>query len=322
MFALLRRLVPRWWAAGAATVATLGTGLWSVAADALWPHGPSALALTLVLLGWRQVSAAAPAAGGTTTGGTALVAVGAATAMLVRPHLAVATVVIGTWVLLREPTARRVGVAAIGGTVAGLVLLSLYSWQVFGVWTPTAGYDVGGHLGGLVSHSPWQTVRSFVAALVGLERGLLVWSPIVAVALAAAAWQRRRVPRWTVVAAVAGLAYLLVQVRAVGHLGGADFFGPRISLEALVLATPLLATGAWHAVSVTVETGRVTRARAAVAVLAVAAVGSIGWHAFGAVARSTSPEQVVTWEEIDRTVQRDFGDLELGEVDLRVSATG
>ncbi|MEX1163744.1 MAG: hypothetical protein WEB03_09195, partial [Nitriliruptor sp.] len=338
-FALLRRVVPRWWAAGAALVVTLGTGMWSVAADALWPHGPAALGLVALLLGWRRLhEAAADVAGavgdvasrvaggveGTTVdgvarqaagGGAVLAGIGATTAVLVRPHLAVATVVIGAWVLIRERAARRAGVAAMAGTAVGLALLSLYSWRVFGVWTPTAGYDVGGHLGGLVTHSPWQTLRSFGAAFIGLERGLLVWSPVVAVALVAACWQRRRVPPWTVVAAIAGLAYLLVQVRAVGHFGGAHFFGPRISLEALVLATPLLATGVWHAGTAAAASGRVSRA-AAVAVLVIAAVGSVGWHAFGAVARSTSPEQVARWEEIDRTVHRDFGDLDLGDVDL------
>jgi hypothetical protein len=190
---------------------------------------------------------------------------------------------------------------------------------VFGTWLPTAGYDVAGHLGGLLDHSPWQTVRALCLALVGAERGVLVWSPVLAVAVvclvAAASARRDRLPGWTVLAAASGVAYLVVQVRAVGHLGGADFFGARITLEPVALATPLLVVACWQAVS-----GEVVRPglrRVAAGLLAVAAVGSVGWHAFGAVARSTSPEQLARWEAIDATVRRDFGDLRLGDVDLR-----
>jgi hypothetical protein len=334
-YALLRREVPRPWAAAGALVLGLGTSLWSVAADASWPHGPAVLALLTVLLAWRRGGRADPVLAGAA----------AAVAVTVRPHLAVATVVLGTGAVWRGrhgsevaevaevadgpssrpdvlPGERATGVAVLVGTVAGLAVVSAYTRRVFGTWLPTAGYDVAGHLGGLVEHSPWQTLRALALALVGAERGVLVWSPVLAVAVlclvTVSIVRRDRLPGWTVVAAAAGVAYLLVQVRAVGHLGGADFFGARITLEPVALATPLLVVACWQVTSGEVV-GPVLR-RAAAGLLAVAAVASIGWHAFGAVARSTSPEQLERWEAIDATVRRDFGDLRLGDVDLRTEA--
>jgi hypothetical protein len=322
-YALLRREVPRAWAAAGVLVLGLGTSLWSVAADATWPHGPAVLALLTVLFAWRR--------GG--RGDPVLAAVAAAVAVSVRPHLAVATVVLGVgavWSQRRAaadgsastavpPRERATGVGVLVGTGAGLAVVSGYTRRVFGTWLPTAGYDVAGHLGGLVDHSPWQTVRAFGLALVGAERGVLVWSPVLAVAVlclvVVAVARRDRLPSWTVVAAVAGMAYLVVQVRAVGYLGGADFFGARITLEPVALATPLLVVACWQVVAGEVV-GPVLR-RVAAGLLTVAAIGSIGWHAYGAVVGGASPELLERWEAIDATVRRDFGDLRLGEVDLR-----
>lgn len=294
-YVLLRRLVPRGAAATAALLAVFGSGLWSLAADALWPHGPAALLLLTALWGWRR--RLPPVVAGAAVG-----------AVLVRPHLIVALVVIAGWILWRERDRRAVAVAALGGGAAGLLLLSAYTWATFGRFVPTAGYDVGAHLGGLVSRSPWRTVLDLGAALGGWPRGLLLFTPLAAVALVAVVVERRSVPPWTVAAALAGLAYLIVQVRAVGPLGGNDFFGPRTSLETLVLAIPLLTVAAYRVA---------VRSRLALMAIAVAAGVSVGLHAFGAVARSVSPSEVERWETIDATVEREFGDLRLGDVDLR-----
>lgn len=294
-FVLLRRQVPSGVAGAAAAVLILGSGLWSVAADALWPHGPAALLLLLTLWGWR-------------TDRWAVVAVAAAGVVTVRPHLVVALAVLAAWSLWREPDRRAAVAACLGGAATGLLLLSTYTWTTFGRFAPTAGYDAGAHLVGIVDRPPWRTVLDLGAALGGHPRGLLSFTPVAAVALVAVVLERRRLPPWTVASACAGLVYLVVQVRAVGPLGGRDFFGPRTSLETLVLAAPLLTVAAYQLAR---------RSRAAVVILVAAAVISVGIHAFGAVARSVSPAQVVRWETIDATVTRDFGDLQLGDVDLR-----
>jgi hypothetical protein len=295
-YGLLRRLVLPWQAGLGAAVVGFGTGLWSVAADALWPHGPAALLLFTVLWGWR-------------TGRWPAVAVASAGTVLVRPHLAVALGVLALYAVWRERGfggGRTAGAIAVGAAL-GLGLLSVYSGHVFGVWLPTAGYDVGGHLGGLVDHSPWQTVTAFSGALVG-DKGVLRFSPVLAVAAAAAVAHRRELPHWTIAAAVAGVAYLLVQVRAVGALGGRDFFGARVSLETVVLATPALVVASVRAARVHVAW------RTA---LAVTAAASIVIHAYGATVASVSSVQVERWSEIDERVTREYGDLRLGDVDLR-----
>jgi hypothetical protein len=318
-YALLRRTVPWPWAAAGTLVLGLGTSLWSVAADALWPHGPGVLALLTLLLAWRRGGRFDPALAGLAAG----------VAVLVRPHLAAATVVLGVGALVHRrraddgpPREVATGVAVLVGTAVGLGVMTVYTGLVFGTWLPTAGYDVGGHLGGVVTRSPAETARELALAFVGRDRGVLVWSPVLAVALALALVAWRRLPGWTVTAAGAGLAYLLVQVRAVGHLGGAGFFGPRISLEVVALAAPLLVVGCWRALSTGAADGGPTVGRTwlrhgLAGLLLVAAVGSVAWHGYGAVARSTPPAQLARWEAIDVTVRRDFGHLELGEVDLR-----
>jgi hypothetical protein len=294
----LRRLVSPVAAAVGAGLLVFGTGLWPVAADALWPHGPSALLLLTVLWGWRR-------GGGV---GTAAATAGAAGAVLVRPHLVVALVVIAAWMLWREPSRRGLGAGIVAGAAGGLLLLSAYTAALFGRFAPTAGYDADIHLAGVVERTPWRTVLDLGQSLAGTPRGLLLFTPVAAVAVVAVVLERRSVPTWTVVSAVGGLLYLVVQVRAVGPLGGRDFFGPRTSLETLVLAAPLLV----------VATARLTaRSRVALVAVGVAGAVSVGINGFGAVARSISAEQVERWETIDATVQREFGHLELGDIDLR-----
>ena len=107
---LLRRLLPDRWALLAGLVLVTGTGLWSVAADALWPHGPTALVLLTALLGWRRDQ-------------TTLVAAAAAGSVLVRPHLAVALVVLAVYAWRWNRDGRGAAAFA-GGTLAGLAALS------------------------------------------------------------------------------------------------------------------------------------------------------------------------------------------------------
>lgn len=308
-YALWRPVLGRRAAGAASLLLVFGTGLWPVAADALWPHGPSALLLLTVLWGWRR----GPAAGhGGSWSGVVAAGLAAAGAVLVRPHLIVALVVLAAWTLWREPARRWAGGAILAGGAGGLLALSVYTWLLFGRFAPTAGYDAGSHLAGVVERTPWQTLYDLGRSLVGTPRGLLLFTPVAAVALVAVVVavlrERGAIPAWTVASAVAGLAYLVIQVRAVGPLGGRDFFGPRTSLETLVLAAPLLAWAAWRLAA---------RSRVGLVALCLAAAVSVGVNGYGAVFRSISADQVERWETIDATVRTSFGHLELGEVDLR-----
>jgi hypothetical protein len=147
------------------------------------------------------------------------------------------------------------------------------------------------------------------------------------------------VPSWTWWSVLAGAVYLVVQVRAVGHAGGADFFAYRISLEPLVLAAPLLMAATARIVELSVGSadrppgGSATRRtasgpvgpsragrgrargnrsrlaeRSLVVTSSLLAVVSVGVHAFGATARSVSPELQDEWIQIDEQVRSEFGD--------------
>ncbi|WP_157041587.1 hypothetical protein [Nitriliruptor alkaliphilus] len=313
-YSLLRQVVGRGVAGIAAGTLVFGTGLWSLAADALWPHGPSALLLLVALWGWQR-----GAQNGATPVAAAAVGVAAFGVVLVRPHLVVVLVVLAGYIVRRERERDRWPIAAtlVGGGAAGLLALSAYTAVTFGRFTPTAGYDAGAHLGGLADRSVVRTVLDLGLAIGGLPRGLLLFTPVAAVAIVAVVvalvTDRQELPGWTVASAVAGLIYLVVQVRAVGPYGGRDFFGPRTSLETLVLAAPLLTVAASQLAA---------RSRVYLAVLAVAAVASVAINAYGAIARSISPAEVERWERIAVTVERDFGHLDLGDVDLREPADG
>lgn len=314
-YLLLRR---RWGpqvAAVATLTVTLGTSLWSVAADALWPHGPSALALLVALWG---VDRDRPWA----------VVVGAAVSITIRPHLVVAWVVTGAVLLLPRwrtrrdrwrrgpgragsaaaPVDRRTPAGAtLVGAAVGLAVVAGYSAAVFGTWYPAAGYDVTDHLGGLVRHDLEQTLTA-VGGVLGGERGVLRYSPVVAVATIATLRHRREIPAWAVAATLGGLAYLLVQVRAVGPLGGTGFFGPRVTTETVVLALPALVAGSVAAA----RTSRVWTVT-----LLIAAALSVAVNGVGAVRGGSGPSEVARWDEVDASVRSAYGDRVLGEVDLR-----
>ncbi|MFA9446776.1 hypothetical protein [Egicoccus sp. AB-alg6-2] len=293
---LLRTEAGRSTSIAGALVFALGTSLWSTAADSMWPHGPTCLALTALLLGWRR-------------GWAPLAAAGAVVAVLVRPHLVVAVVVVAAYAWWREDRRDAVWIAA--AAAVGLALMTAYTAWAFGTVLPVAGYDTTAHLRGLIRHSPWQTVRDLGLAFVSPHRGIFVFSPVVVPALVAVTVAWRRLPRWTLAAATAGLAYLVVQVRAVGYQGGTDFFAYRISLEPLLLSVPAMALAVQDAVE---------RRRWLVGVVAVTAVASVAVHAYGAVDGGVSPDTVARWQQIDATVRRDFDDRRLGDVDLRMPA--
>ena len=286
---LLLRTATTWAAAlGGATVFGLGTSMWSVAADALWPHGPGVLALAAMLLSWRRQH-------------PLLAALCAAVAMLVRPHLVIIVGVVALYAFWRER--RRDAVAMVLGSGAGLGGVAAYSFWAFGTPLPIAGYNATSHLDGLVINSAWQTAREFGLAMGAPTRGLLLLSPVIVPALVTMVVFRKRLPGWTIAAAIAGFAYLLFQVRAVGHRGGNDFFAYRVSLEPLLLWLPALTIGAYEAVR---------RSKAFAVVLALFVVVSVGIHGYGAVHGAFRDDIAQRWQRIDDDIRREYGDQRLG----------
>lgn len=292
LFMLLRTLVSPSAALAATLVVATGTSLWSVAANAMWPHGPAMLALVGMLLAWRRQH---PLAAATCAG----------VAVLVRPHLLLAVVLLAGWAIWRERAQDGAWLAA--GGLVGVLGLSAYTWWAFGSPLPVAGYDAPGHLHGLLAQTPWATARELGLALGSPTRGLLVASPVLVPGLVAMVSQWRRLPGWTQASAVAALVHLVVQVRAVGHIGGDGFVAYRISLESVALAAPAL-------VAATMELVR--RHHGWLVAVALLSSVSIGIHAWGAATGGIADTTQQRWEQIDVTVREQYGDAQPHQVDL------
>jgi hypothetical protein len=117
-------------------------------------------------------------------------------------------------------------------------------------------------------------VENLVRTFVDPERGVLLWSPILVVAVLGI---RRG---WGVAdplvrsAALAGVLLLLVQLRGNVWNGGDAFFAYRYPLEAVYLVAPLAATAAWEWVRGTRWRNTLAGAAAFLSVIAHAA-GSV-----------------------------------------------
>lgn len=281
---LLRRLVAPPTAVGAALVGGLATSTWAISGHALWTHGPAQLLLVGAML--------ALAAGHHARAGLAMGA-----SILVRPHLAVVPAVTGLHTGWRRRSWRSV--LLVGATAAlGLVAYLAYNRVVFGgalaaqpgaeaIPQLTGGYGTR-WLDNLLTLPPWTWLGALAGALVSPSRGLLTISPFLLALLPGlpAAW--RRAPGWVRSAALGGVLYLLLQLRANPAFGaGFGFYVYRIHLETLTLCAPLLVLAWRHWTRITALRRRVfwllAGMSAAVQTLAVASgislsdQAQVGW---------------------------------------------
>lgn len=259
----LRRVVSPFEAVLAAVVVGIGTGTWSVSADALWPHGPTQLWLALGL--WASANARFLRAGG---------AFGLA--LLTRPYHALTAAVMG---LGAGITRRSVWpVVAVGaGAVVGLAALLGWNDMLFGGASVSGGYAERSYVqtaGDPTSRDLLAVGRNLLGAFVDPQRGMLWYSPFLVALLpgVAAAW--RRAEGWMRSAAVSAVMVLLAQYWVQPSQGGDLFFGSRYGIEPLTLAAPLLVL-AWRE-WVAIAPGR----RRAFRILVVV---SVALQAFGAI---------------------------------------
>jgi hypothetical protein len=272
----------------------LGSDLWSVASQALWQHGPAALALTwtMLLLHPRSVSR-----------GRMLLA-GLATGMLVvvRSIDVIFALAVLAWVARTDP--RRLGWFLPAPVLLGLALVGYHLYY----FDRIAGgqeqleqlhrriHGVGG---------PWSgDLRDGLpGTLLSPNRGLFVFSPWVALALALApASVGRLAPgslvRWLLLAL---LPYLCVLSKYAVWWGGGSF-GPRYWTDAFPLFGVLLACGldwAWD------------RSRALVALFALTILASVLVHAIGAFCYPSTWNFSPTDIDLDHGRLWDWRDTEL-----------
>lgn len=272
-FLVFRRLADRRLALSAAGVLAFATGVWSVSADAMWTHSVTHLMIMLGL-----ISAASRH--------NAISGLAFACSILARPQTAIVPAVVGLWRGLSARSLRPVLVIGLTSAV-GVASMAAYSKVVFGTWLPVAGYDPG-PVESVASIAWTDFFRRLAGGFADPERGILVYTPFVLVLLP---FVRRGwlVSEWWVrAAAVSGLAYYVVQMRANHFSGGDDFFGSRLGIEMLVLSAPLLLR-TWQAY----VDGDAFWRRITIGLIAVSFV----LHAAGASALSTSRPAAALWEE-------------------------
>lgn len=209
-----------------AYIAGLGTSAWAVASDALWQHGPAMFWIALALyLTTRDHRLWAGLAFGM--------------AILTRPHLALVAASVGIAVTIGKKALRPL--LEIGaGSLLGLAALVAYNQAVFGSVSVSGGYGLGFTNQLLHSHLGWY-LRNILGALFDPRLGLLVWSPFLIILIPGLLKAWKAAPPWARGAAIGGLLYLLVQLKANRFSGGEGFFAYRYPLEALTAAAPLLA---------------------------------------------------------------------------------
>lgn len=271
-FHVFRRLANRPEAVWATLVLAFATGTWSISADALWNHGITHLTLVAGLLAL-------------TDGKHARSGLAYAAAVITRPQTAVVPAIMGIW---KGWTTRSLRPVMLVGAVSllGVAAMAAYSRTLFGTWLPIAGY--GEQKVQQVATIPLMDfVQRMALALAHPQRGILLYAPFLLVLVPFTGRGWRVSPWWVRASAIAGVMYLVVQMRSNAYHGGAHFFGARLPLETLVLSTPLMLR-TWQAY---VSKTRIWR-RACLALVAVALV----MHAAGATVFSTRTGGAADWQ--------------------------
>ncbi|SEB28658.1 alpha-1,2-mannosyltransferase [Nocardioides exalbidus] len=224
-FLVLRDRIGTHAALVASGILGLATPVWSVSADAVWPH-------TLTTLGILGTAWAADRRRWW------LVGLFGGVMLWGRLHAALVCAVVGlgpAWTRRRPAIAVRVGVVAL----ASLGLSSVWTRWMYGSWDPTSGYRAGDFIGNAAGYA--LDPLNWLGFVVSADRGLLWWAPLLLV-LGPTAWRHRGdLPDWSRWLAAGGAAYTLSQAVLNRFSGGDHFYGYRTSLELVVSLSPALA---------------------------------------------------------------------------------
>jgi hypothetical protein len=263
---VLRSMVPLPFAIASSAVVGFGTAMWTVSSAELWTHTADALWLSLVLLALNRQR-------------HLLAGLAFAPAILTRPHLALAGVVIALWLAIRGRSLRPILHIAVPvvAAMAGLVAINHAIWNH---WSLTGGYGLAGYsVSSTASVSPAQSTgvllnlgRTLAGAFFSPRCGLFLYTPVVLIGVAGLWRGFGRAPEWAQATALGGGVYEVAQSKINTFTGGTLFFSNRLILECLLLSAPLLvhSTYTWMA-------GRRWRATT----VAVLATASVVIHAIG-----------------------------------------
>lgn len=233
-FLLAARRLPAWQAAILALGLGLGTNLWAGVSQTLWQLETALLCVSAAIL---LLETATPSVLQAIAAGALIGFAGWA-----RPQLAptVAVLMIGVVVRWR----RRAAFAAI--PVAALTALAIginLTWFGHPLGAVPALEALHPAIHGVTGSFQWKPWISAAGLLFSPSRGLLVFSPIVAIAIAGIPAARRAgwdAPlRWYLIAAIGQFAfYAVYKVWWAGHT-----YGPRYALDLLPVLVPLAIAG-------------------------------------------------------------------------------
>jgi len=125
------------------------------------------------------------------------------------------------------------------GSVLGLGALVAFNWAVFGSPSITGGYGPS-FANRALSGDWWWYLRNIGGAAFDPQHGLFIWAPFLLVLIPGLVKAWKAAPDWVRGAAIGGVLYLLVQLKANRFSGGGGHFAYRYPLEALAASAPLL----------------------------------------------------------------------------------
>ncbi len=294
MLLLLRQLGFERWALATATVAALGTDLWTMASQTLWQHGPAALALTLAIVLLVPPNA----------GRVRLLAAGGATAVLLccRPQDVVFAAAILAWVVLRYR--RRAAWFVPAPVLLWTVVVAYNRWyfgsasggyaEIMAGWPITHGVD---------GYWTADVATGAAGTLVSPSRGLFVFCPWIALVLALLPATYRRVASASLVRVLLlALAVFCVQLATYSVWWAGHSFGPRFWIDVTPLFAILLgAAFAWSS----------QRCRPMTAVLACAGAVAIAIQTIGAFCYPSSWNHMPVNVDVAHERLWDWHDTEL-----------
>jgi hypothetical protein len=277
-----------------ATIAALGSEQWVVASQALWQHGPAALALALAI-----VLLLRPDPGRLRLG---LAGIATAAVVCCRPQNAVFAVPIMAWVAWRH---RRDAVWFVpGALVAWTAMVGCNAWY-FG--SAAGGYaELEAMLPvthGVAGYWTADALAGAAGTLVSPGRGLLVYCPWIAVALATLPLTSARLKPWPLVwLLLLALVPFFVQLALFSIWWAGHSFGPRFWTDAIPLFAIVLGIAlewSWD------------RCRPVFALLVLTGAFAIGVQALGAACYPSSWNK--TPINVDQAHERlwDWHDTEL-----------
>jgi hypothetical protein len=208
----------------ASLVLAFGTSLWTVAASQTWPQTADALWLSLMLLAlsrqrmWLAGFVLLPA-------------------LITRPHVAFVSLIVGVGMSIRMRSIRPALAFGVPPVLAAGLLFTWNHWY-FGRWNLLGAYQshTGSISDGSIAGVPYGegVLATFFAPTVGL----FVFTPIACLAVVWTVRRWRYVSDWAAFALAGGAVYELVQLKVDIFTGGGGFFGGRLIIELVVLASP------------------------------------------------------------------------------------